>query len=326
MNRMLNGLALALGCAATLLTMPVAAQEYPNRPIKIQVPFGPGGATDVLARLVGDELAARLGQPVISENRPGASTGVAASYVAKAKPDGYTLLLSTPTHSINAAASSNLPFDAMKDFEFVGKIGQIGFVLMASPQLQVTDLKGLVALGLRDPRRLKYASSGLNAQGHLWTESFMRETKVQALHVPYKGETQALTDLLGGQVNLFLCTFTVCGQRMNDGTLVPLVVTTASRHPQAPNVPTIAEAGYPKAEMNWWAFLAAPRGTPPSVIERLNSAINAMLADDKVKTKLAALGIEPEARTSPAATQALVGSEVERWRSSIVKVSSGEAN
>ncbi|XAH21980.1 tripartite tricarboxylate transporter substrate-binding protein [Xylophilus sp. GW821-FHT01B05] len=325
MHRIFNQLALSLGCAAAFLGLPAAAQDYPSRPIKLQVPFGPGGATDVLARLVGDELAMRLGQPVITENRPGASTGVAAAYVAKSRPDGYTLLLSTPTHSINAAASTNLGFDSVKDFEFVGKIGQIGFVVMASPKLQVSDLRSLIALGQADPRRLQYASSGLNAQGHLWTDAFMREARIQALHVPYKGETQALTDLLGGQVNLFLCTFTVCGQRMNDGTLVPLAVTSAKRHPHAPHVPTVAEAGFPKAEMNWWAFLAAPRGTPPAVVDRLNSAINAMLADEKVKSKLAGLGIEPEARTTPATTQALVASEIERWRSSIVKVSA-EAN
>ncbi|MBB3181137.1 tripartite tricarboxylate transporter substrate-binding protein [Variovorax sp. Sphag1AA] len=319
MNLAFKRLAITLGLAIASIAAPAAAQEYPSKPIKLQIPFSPGGATDVLARLVGDEFATRLGQPVIAENRPGASTGLAAAYVAKSKPDGYTLLLSTPTHSINAAASQNLPFDAVNDFEFIGKIGQIGFVLMASPDLQVTDLQGLVALARREPDRLKYASSGLNAQGQLWTDAFIQKARINALHIPYKGETQALTDLLGGQVNLFLCTFTVCGPRMNDKAMVPLAVTTSRRFAQAPTVPTVIEAGFPEAEMNWWAFIAAPKGTPPAVIQRLNTTLNEMLADETFKKRLLALGIDPEPRTTAAATRSLIRSEIDRWRSSVVK-------
>lgn len=325
MNRIFKSLALGLALAASALT-PVAAQDYPSRPIKLTIPFGTGGATDVLARMVGDELATRLGQPVVAENRPGASTGVAAEYVARARPDGYTLLFSTPTHALNAATSTNLRFDAVSDFEFVGKIGQVAFVLMASPKLGVSDVQGLVNLARAEPGKLRYGSSGTNSQGHLWTESFLLQAKMQALHVPYKGETQVLTDLLGGHIDFFLCTVTACGARMSDPSLKALAVTSAKRHAPAPQVPTIAEAGYPNAEVTWWAFMAAPKGTPAPVISKLNAALNDLLADEKFRKRLQASGIDPESRTTPAALRSLVQSELERSRAAFVKTGATAAN
>jgi len=303
-------LALALGLSAG-----ASAQDYPNRPIKLSIPFAPGGASDVLARMVADGLGARLGQPVIPENKPGGSTAIAASYVAKSKPDGYTLLFSTPTHAINAATSKEkLPYEPINDFEFIGKVGHIGFVVLANPQLKVKDMQGLLAAMRSQPGKLQYGSPGTNTQGNLWTEAFMRQYKVEALHVPYKGENEALSALLGGQLSFMACTFSACAQHVGQPNVTALAVTTATRFAGAPNLPTMAEAGVPTAELVWYGFVAAPKGTPPAVVQKINTALNEMLADDKFKKRLQASGIEAEAQTTPASTRQMVESELQRWR------------
>ena len=171
LNRVVKAVAFQ---ACLCLSLASAAQEYPSRPIKMQIAFATGGATDVLARLVSEQLAVRLGQPVVSENRPGAATAVAAAFVARSKPDGYTLLFSSQSHAVKAATEPDTTFDAVADFSFVGKVGQTGLVLMANPDLKVHDLQGLLALGRSDPTKLKYASSGTNTSGHLWTQSFFQ--------------------------------------------------------------------------------------------------------------------------------------------------------
>jgi tripartite-type tricarboxylate transporter receptor subunit TctC len=309
-RRAFLALGMALGAAAA-----VQAQDFPSRPIKLVIPFSPGGASDVLARMVADELGTRLGQPVIPDNRPGGSTAVAASFVARSRADGYTLLFSTPTHSINAATSTEkLPYDPVGDFDFIGKVGHIGFIVLANPQLKVKDMHGLVAAMRSQPGKLQYGSPGTNSQGHLWTESFLRLAKVEALHVPYKGENQALLDLLGGQLSLLACTFSTCAQHIGQPNVTALAVTTPARFAGAPQLPTMSESGYRNMDLVWYGFLAAPKGTPAPVVQKISAALNETLADEKFKKRLLANGIEPEVRSSPAATRALVEEEVQRWR------------
>jgi len=301
-----------LSCA---LAFSVSAQDYPNRPIKLTIPFAPGGASDLLARTVADELGARLGQIVVPENRAGGATAVAASYVAKSKPDGYTVLFSTPTHAINAATSAEkLPYDPLNDFDFIGKIGQIGFVVFANAQLKVRDMQGLVAMMRSQPGKLQYGTAGNGTQANLWTEAFLRHAKVEALHVPYKGENEALSALLGGHLHFTTCTFTACAQHVNQPQLTALSVTTPSRFSGIPQLPTMAESGFPGHELVWYGFLAVPKGTPQPVIQKLNTALNQMLADENFRKRLLVGGIEAETRTSPAAVRSLVETELQRWR------------
>lgn len=305
---------LALGLASALAAAPAAAQDYPRRPVQLVIPYTAGGATDVLARMVADGLSTRLGQRVVPENKPGAGAVLATGLVARATPDGYTLLFGTLAHSLNATMTPNLPFDPVNDFEFIGKIGQLSFIVVTNPKLQVNDLQGLIALMRSQPGKLQYGSAGVGTPMHLGGELLKHVTNTSAVHVPYRGESAALADLIGGHVNFMLCSVTTCAPRLADGTLKPLSVTSANRSPLAPALPTAAEAGVPGTETYSWFFIAAPKGTPPAVVARLDRALNEVLADGSFKSKALGMGIETEASSSPAAVKALVQAEIDKWR------------
>lgn len=325
MTRMLKRLAVALGTACAVAASTAHAQDYPNRPIQLLIPYTAGGAGDVFGRLVAEQLSTRLGQRVVPENRPGAGTVLAAGMAAKAAPNGYTLLLSTLAHSINATLQPQLPFDPVKDFDFIGKVGQFGFLVVANPQLKVNDLRGLVELMRNQPSKVTFGSAGVGSPMHLGGELLKHVTKTDATHVPYKGEAAALNDLIGGHVNFMLCTLTTCASRIQDGTIKALAVASPSRSPLAPSVPTNAEAGFPGSEIYTWVFLAAPKGTPAAVMKRLDQALNDVLADEKFKSRALAMGVETDSRTSPAATKAFVQSEIDKWRP-IIKASGMTVN
>ncbi len=308
-----------LTAIAIVSAFPAAAEEFPSRPVRLVIPFAPGGASDVLARAVAEHLAQRLGQPVIPDNRPGGTTAIAASFVAKSKADGYTLLFGTATHAILAATETNLQFDPVNDFEYIGKVGQVGFVLLANKQLKVKDFQGLLAMARDEPGKLQFGSAGNNSQAHLWTDAVLQQAGGSALHVPYRGEMPAFVDVMGGQLHFMICTWTACGARVNDGSVKALAVTTHKRYAAAPNIPTVGESGVPSAEVHWWAFVAAPKGTPAPVVQRLNAAINESLKDEKFRSRLAAMGVDPETQTTGAATRALMQSDVDRWRSVVAK-------
>jgi tripartite-type tricarboxylate transporter receptor subunit TctC len=314
MKRLMRALALAtIGIAGTL---PALAQNaaYPTRPVHLVVPYAPGGATDVLARIVAEAMSAKLGQPVVIDNKPGAGTVLASDIVSKTTPDGYTLLFGTLAHSINATLNRKLPFDPLNDFEFVGKIGQLTFAVMVNPALGANDLRALVALLRANPGKYAFGSAGIGSPMHVGGELMKHLTRTDAPHVPYKGESAALTDLLGGRTAFMLCAVPTCAPRIEDGSMKALAVTSATRSSRLPNVPTTAEAGVPGFETYSWFMITAPKGTPRSIVDRLSAALNAVLQDAAFKNRVAAMGIETDAQSTPEGTRAFVRSEIDKWR------------
>jgi tripartite-type tricarboxylate transporter receptor subunit TctC len=307
---------------ASLAAMPCsAAQDYPDRPIQLVIPYAPGGGTDVLARYVAEYLGDRLGQKVIPDNRPGAGTAIGAGVVARAAPNGYTLLFSTLAHSLNATMNPKLQFDPVNDFEFVGRVGQGQLFIMVNPQyVKVDNLGSLITLMRTKNEKVAFASAGVGSPMHLGGELLKQFTKGDATNVPYKGEAPALADLLGGRVTFMLCSISACGPYIQERKLKPLAVMAPRRSVFAPMVPTTAEAGFPGVELNTWYFIAAPKGTPPAVITRLNQALNEVLIDGGFKRRVYTMGVELETRTTPAGTRALVQSEIDKWRP-IIKAS-----
>ena len=312
--KILKRLMLSTAIAALACAGAARAQEYPARPVQLVIPYTAGGATDVLARIVAESLATRLGQRVVPENRPGAGAVLATGQVARAPADGYTLLFGTLAHALNATMNAKLPFDPVNDFEFVGKVGQLSFIVVTNPSLKVNDLPGLVELMRSQPGKLQFASAGIGSPMHLGGELLKHLTRTDALHVPYKGESAALTDLIGGHVHFMLCSVTTCAPRLADGTLKPLSLTSTARSALVPNLPTGAEAGFPGTETYSWFFIAAPKGTPPAIVARLDRALNEVLADEKFRQRVQAMGIDTDERSTPAGTKALVQAEIERWR------------
>ncbi|MDM0022206.1 Bug family tripartite tricarboxylate transporter substrate binding protein [Variovorax saccharolyticus] len=326
MKNLFSRLIAIAGLLCVAVSLPAAAQDYPDRPIQLVIPYAAGGITDALGRLVAENLSNRLGQRIVPDNRPGAGTAIGAAAVARATPNGYTLLFSTLAHSLNATMSAALPFDSVNDFAFVGKVGQIQLLIMTNPQhVKVDNLGGLVALMRSANGNVSYASSGIGTPSHLGVELLKRVAHGEAVHVPYRGESPGLSDLMGGQVSFMLCSIATCVPRLQDGKLKALALTATSRSALAPTVPTVGEAGFPGSEINTWYFIAAPKGTPTAVVNRLNSALNEVLADESFKSRVLAMGVELESRTSPAATKGLVQSEIEKWRP-IVKASGATSN
>jgi len=290
------------------------AQDYPQRPVHLVIPYAAGGAGDVMGRLVAERLGAKLGQKVIPENRPGAGSVLAANHVSESTPDGYKLYFGTLAHSLNATLVPRLPYDSVKDFEFIGKIGQVVFLVVTKPTLGVDNLPELEKMMRENPGKLSFGSAGIGSPMHIGVELFKQLSRTDALHVPYQGESAALVGLLGGQVDFMLCTTTSCASRLKDGSLKALAVTAPSRSQRAPDVPTTTEAGMPGFQVYTWVFLAAAKNTPSHVIERLNVALNDVLADEDFRRRALAVGFETDANTSPVAIQSLVVSEINKYK------------
>ena len=281
------GLVLALALA------PAFAAGYPDKPITLVVPFPPGGATDTVARVLGKGMGQRLGQTVIIDNKAGAGTAIGAGAVAQAAPDGYTLLISSnTTFTVNPALKGKLPYDAQKSFESIGLIGTSPLVLLATPSLPANNVKELVALARTRPGKLAYGSFGNGTTSHLAGEMFKVVTGADILHVPYKGSAPAMTDLIGGQVQLTFDTNVAALPMVQSGKVKALAVTSARRSPSMPNVPTVAEAGYPDYEMVPWITIVAPRGLPPAVQKALGKALADTLADASVRGDLDKAGVD----------------------------------
>jgi len=300
----------ALACS--LASAPAHAQAYPTQAVKIIVPFTAGGGSDVTARLLAEQLSPRLGQSVVVENRPGASAGLGALTVAKTAPNGYTLLFGTATLAANALVSPTANLDVINDFEFIGKTGQIDLVLVTSPQLRASDLRGL--LEMMRSRPLYFGSPGTGSPAHLGVELLKNVTRTKAEHVPYKGESAAIADLIGGHINFQLCAPLVCAPRVQDGSLKALAVAAKHRSKLLPGVPTMTEAGAPGVEAGTWYYLAAPKGTPGTIVAKLNAALNEVLADEKFRARLLGMGIEVEPGTTPAAVKSGLQAEMDKWR------------
>jgi tripartite-type tricarboxylate transporter receptor subunit TctC len=270
--------------ALALLAAAAVAQPYPNRPVRIVVPYPPGGGTDVLTRIVGKYLGDSFKQPVVVENRAGANGQIGMDFVIKASPDGYTLL---------AIAAGPLNEDNLNRFTPIALFAAPAYVLVLHPSVDASSVKGLIALAKSQPGRLAYASSGGGAASHLSMELFKAMTGVELLHIPYKGVGNAVNDLLGGQVQLMLAPSQAVMQHVRSGKLKALAVSGAERSPTLPDLPTISEAGIPGYESAGWFGLIAAAGTPDEIIAKLNQEVNGILQLPEVKARLADLGAAP---------------------------------
>ncbi len=300
--------------AATLFAAPLAgAADFPSQAVRIVVPFGPGGGTDVVARLLAERLAPVLGVPVLVDNKPGGNSVIATRQVALAPADGHTLLLTTDIHAINAAYGGTMPYDSLKDFAFVTQLTTSPLMLLAHPSTGMRTLGDLVAQAKAQPGRLSFASLGSSSPHYLGFEWFKRMAGIDLIDVPYKGGGQALVDLLGGQVSLSLIVAGNGIKHARAGKLVALAVTSPARNAAAPEVPTFAESGYPEfALVDWYAILA-PAGTPAAVVARLSREIGKVMHDPAVVERIAAVGLDPATGT-PAELEALVRRDIERYR------------
>jgi tripartite-type tricarboxylate transporter receptor subunit TctC len=297
--------------AAALLPLPALAQAWPGRPIRLVVPFPPGGGTDSTARVVANKLSALLGQSVIVENRVGAAGRIGTDWVAKSPSDGYTLLFAPASYTVDPALHK-LSFDPKKDLMPVSLVMTCPNVLVVPPNAPYNNIKEFLAYAAASPGKLTYASSGTGTGQHLSGELFNARTNAKLLHVPYKGGGPALIDLLGGQVSSYFANAASATSYINSNRLKALGVTSAKRMPQLPDVPTFMEQGVPNYETLEWAGILVPAGTPQAVIDRLSKDIQATMKDPDVRSKLFALGVEPAGSTAAFFGQ-FVDSQMKFW-------------
>jgi tripartite-type tricarboxylate transporter receptor subunit TctC len=301
----------AAGCAA-LLAPPASPQDYPNRPIRIIVPFSPGGAVDGPTRVIAQELSKRLGQQVVIDNRPGAGATIGTEAVAKAAPDGYTLLLASQTNTISATLYNKLSFNPIDDFVPISLIGREPGVLVVHPSLPAKTVQELVELARSKPGQIDYASSGNGSGQHLFAAQLFSLAGVKLNHVPYRGSGQATTDLIGGVVAVSVPGLSGMLPHIKSGKLRALAVTGAQRAPQLPDVPTLAESGFAGYSAYVWLGLLAPKGTPAAIVERLNRELLAALDSPEVKNYMANASIEALG-SSPGEFGAFFRTERDNW-------------
>jgi len=302
----------ALALCASFAAPAALAQAFPSKPITIVVPNPPGGVVDSSARLVSDSLARLLNQAVVVDNRGGASGNIAYQMVARAPKDGYTLLASYSAYHVgNPAMFPKLPWE-QKDLVPVALIAAATNVITINPSLPATDLKSFIAYLKQNPGKVNYASQGNGSLSHVGTELFDQTTQTEMTHVPYKGSGPAIQDVLGGQVQVFITTPPSVMGHVQTGKLKALAVTSKTRHPMMPDVPTTAEAGLPGFELEAWVGLFAPAGTPPDVIAKLSESVKQVLAQPETKKRADTLGIEPR-YLGPEALAALVKKDTEYW-------------
>ena len=288
------------------------AQGWPNRPIRMVVPYTPGGYTDLMARLVGQKISEALGQPIVFENKPGANAIIGTDVVAKAAPDGYTFGTVIAAHAVNATLNPKLPYDTLKDFTYVSLMSVAPLIMIAHPSLPANNVKELVALAKTKPGQLNFASSGVGAAAHLTMEMFKSRTGIEMQHIPYKGTAGALQDTVGGQINVM---FDIVGPLMpqvRSGNAKAVVVTAKERIPAAPDVPTMAEQGVPDFVSGTWAGIIAPAGTPKEIVDRVAAEAKKALADPAMKAKLAEQGIVAVG-DGPDEFRVFVTDEIARW-------------
>jgi tripartite-type tricarboxylate transporter receptor subunit TctC len=283
-------LQLAAGAAAVpVISGAASAQTYPARPVRIVIGYTPGGSADLTARLMGQWLSERLGQSFVIENRPGGGTNIATEAVVRAAPDGYTLLLVAPANAINATLYDKLNFDFLRDTEPVAGIIRFPNVVVVNPSLPIHSIPELIAYAKANPGKLNMASSGNGSTIHMSGELFKMLTGINMVHVPYRGGAPALTDLIAGQVQVMFDNIPTCAEHVKSGKLRGLAVTSTTRSEVLPELPVVADF-LPGYEASAWYGIGAPKGTPPDIIERLNKAVNEVLADPKAKARFAELG------------------------------------
>jgi tripartite-type tricarboxylate transporter receptor subunit TctC len=315
----------ALGALFACVALGAFAQGYPNHAIKLVVPFPAAGTTDILARAAAQKLTEALGQSVVVDNRPGAGGNIGSDLVAKSPPDGYTLLMGTVgTHAINPSLYSKMPYDHVKDFVPIVLVAGVPNVLVVNPALPVNSVADLIKLAKEKPGSINFASSGSGTSIHLSGELFKTMAGVDMTHVPYKGSAPALTDLMGGQVQIMFDNLPSSLQQIKAGKLRAIAVTSLTRAPALPNVPTISESGLPGFEASSWFGVLAPAGTPAPVVARINAEINKWLQSADAREKLLAQGAEA-AGGSPEQFAAFIRSETEKW-AKVVKASGAKVD
>lgn len=288
------------------------AQSYPAKPIRLIVPYAAGGTVDIMARIIAPKLSDSLGQQVIVDNRAGGGAIIGTELLAKSAPDGYTMMMANPAHAANPALHSKLPYDTVKNFAAVGLVALSASILVVHPSLPVKSVRELVALAKSRPGQLNYASSGVGGAGYLAMELFRSVTGIAVVHIPYKGAAPALSEVLGGQVPMMFITMPAALPHVRSGRLRVLAVSSAKRNAVLPDVPTVAESGYPGFENADWYGVLVPAGTPVDTVARLNAEINRILTMPEVKERIAALGADVGGGT-PEQLNARIRTEVARW-------------
>jgi tripartite-type tricarboxylate transporter receptor subunit TctC len=306
------GASLALGAVASLPRRTMAA-DFPNKPLRIVVPYAPGGTTDIAARMVGEPLGRVLGQPVVVENKPGANSIVGAGAVATSPPDGHTLAMVIGAHAANATLyAGRLPFDPVTSFAPVSLVVTAPLVLAGSGKLPVRTLQELIARAKARPGSINYGSSGVGAAAHLTMEDLKLRTGIDLIHIPYRGTQPALQDLIAGNIGALFDTYSTLKPQFDAGTIRPLGIASAQRASFAPDLATFAEAGVPDFVSSTWCMLLAPAGTPGPVVQRLSTEVARIVRDPAMAARFEALGFEPVGST-PEEARAFLGSEIERW-------------
>jgi tripartite-type tricarboxylate transporter receptor subunit TctC len=293
------------------------ASPYPDKPIRFVVPYPPGGGTDVIARIVQDRLRAALGQPIVIDNRGGAGGSIGTEIVAKAPPDGYTVLFTLSSHTINPAIYSKLSFDTARDFEPIGVVCSLPQILVANPQFPANGVKELIAMAREKPGSLSFASVGNGSPSHLAGEMLKQRTGIQMTHIPYRGGGPAVMDTISGQVPLAWVSIPAAAQFVKQKQLKALAVSTVKRSAAFPDVPTVQEAGIPDFEVDSWFAMFVPAKTPRPIIDKLNAALNTVLSEPEIREKLIAQGSEAVGGT-PEKLGAMVAAELPKW-SKLVK-------
>jgi tripartite-type tricarboxylate transporter receptor subunit TctC len=313
-----------LALATVLGSAPAAlAQTFPAKPVRIIVPQTPGGASDALARIVGQKLSEKWGQPVVIENRPGAGGNIGMDAVAKAPGDGYTLLMSyVGSHAINVSIYKKLPFDPEADFAAVATLANVPFVAVVNGALPVSNMKELAAYSLKN--HVSFGSAGNGSVNHLLGEMFNTAAGAKMQHVPYKGAAPALTDLISGQIQVVFTSLPSVAQHIRGGTVKGLAVTGSKRALAFKDIPTIAESGFPGFVINPWFGLFASKGTPPAVVRQINADVHAVLEEKDVLEKFAAVGAEPF-ETTPQEFSAILHADIQKW-AAVVKSSGATAD
>ncbi|MES3014803.1 MAG: tripartite tricarboxylate transporter substrate binding protein [Pseudomonadota bacterium] len=313
LNRRAHAALIVAGAMFAGLAAPaVHAQTYPDKPVRFVVPYPPGGGTDVIARIVQERFQTTLGQPIVIENRGGAAGSLGTDVVAKAAPDGYTVLFTLSSHTINPSIYPKLPFNTVKDFEPIGTVASLPQILVANLQLPVANVAELIALAKAKPDTLAFASVGNGSPGHLAGELFKLRAGVKMTHVPYRGGGPAVTDVMGGQVPLLWVSIPAAAQFVKTGKLKALAVSTVKRSAAFPDVPTMQEAGVADFEVDSWYAMFVPAKTPKPVIDKLNQALNTVVHEADIRDKLLAQGSEGVGGT-PAALGRLVDAELVKW-------------
>lgn len=298
--------------AIAAVSAPAAAQSWPTKPVRIVVPFGPGGPADVYARILGQELSEALKQSFIIDNRPGAGAVIGTDIVAKAPPDGYTLLMMSNTHTTNETLFARKPYALMRDFVPVAPVNSSDLVMVVNPSVEAKTLQEFIALAKANPGKLSYASSGPGTPYHMAGELFKAMSGTDILHIPHKSSGEARNDVMGGHVQMMFDAVTAMKGNIDAGQIRALATTGRTRSPVLPNVPTVSEAGVPGYEATIWLGVMAPAGTPPEIVERLNAEIGRIIARPAIREAWAKQGAVPMTMT-PAAFGTFLQHDIDKW-------------